>query len=189
MGLIRDLRWVTVTLAFALSVPMELAFGAEPMPEPPDYRLDTYRSPTPATLRGATTIDAATLHRLMTSKPVLVIDVLPQPPRPANLPATTLWHPATRLDIPGSIWLANTGYGQLSPEMDTYFRTALDRLTLTDKGHALAFYCEASCWMSWNAAKRAVAYGYHHVYWFPGGMEDWQAAGYPTLPNLPLPVK
>jgi rhodanese-related sulfurtransferase len=43
--------------------------------------------------------------------------------------------------------------------------------------------------MSWNAAKRAVEYGYTAVYWFPGGMQDWTAAGYPTLLNAPIPVK
>jgi PQQ-dependent catabolism-associated CXXCW motif protein len=189
MGPIRGLTAVFASLVIFLAGLSPIAFAAAPVPEPPDYRLDNYRSPVPETLKGATTVKAATLHQLMTSKPLLVIDVLPQPPRPDNLPATTLWHPPTRLDIPGSIWLANTGYGQLSPEMDSYFRNALDHLTLANKNRALAFYCEAGCWMSWNAAKRAVAYGYHHVYWFPGGMRDWDAAGYPVLPNLPMPLK
>jgi PQQ-dependent catabolism-associated CXXCW motif protein len=125
----------------------------------------------------------------MTSKPIVVIDVLPKPPRPDKLPADTLWHPPTRMDIPGSIWRTNTGYGALSPEMASYFRTALDRLTLGNKEHPLAFYCEAECWMSWNAAKRALSYGYLQVHWFPGGVQEWIRQGYPTLPNLPLPVK
>lgn len=189
MGLFGRSRTIFIALAVVLVHPAMAAWGAAPVPEPSDYRLDQYRGPTPATLKGATTVDAATLHHLMTSKPLLVIDVLPQAPRPPNLPATTLWRPPTRLDIPGSVWLANTGYGRLSPEMDSYFRHALEQLTFADKSHALAFYCEASCWMSWNAAKRAVSYGYHHVYWFPGGMQDWDAAGYPTLANLPLPLK
>ena len=176
-------------LSLLLSSNVKSALGADPVPEPPDYRQDKYRSPTPATLAGASTVDAKSLHTLMESKPLLVIDVLPQAPRPANLPSTTYWHPPTRLDIPGSIWLANTGYGQLSPEMDAYFRQALDRLTLADKNHALAFYCEAECWMSWNAAKRAVGYGYHQIYWFSGGMHAWTTAGYPVLPNQPLPLK
>ncbi|HVJ40258.1 MAG TPA: PQQ-dependent catabolism-associated CXXCW motif protein [Dongiaceae bacterium] len=180
-------RWL---LLFGLmAAPASGAVAADAVTEPPDYRVSDYRSPTPATLKGASTIDAGTLHHLMQTKPVVVIDVLPQPPRPANLPATTLWRPPTRIDIPGSIWLANTGYGQLAPEVESYFRTALERLTLGDKGRALAFYCEAECWMSWNAAKRAVSYGYRHVYWFGGGMRDWEAAGYPTLPNSPVPLK
>jgi len=163
--------------------------AADSVAEPAGYRLDDYRGPTPATLKGATVLDAAGLHRLMLTKAIVVIDVLPQPPRPANLPATTLWHPPTRLDIPGGVWLANTGYGQLSPEMETYFRNALASLALGDMARPLAFYCEAQCWMSWNAAKRALSYGYRHVYWFPGGMQAWHEAGYPSLPNMPVPLK
>jgi len=34
-----------------------------------------------------------------------------------------------------------------------------------------------------------VAEGYTAVHWFPGGVKDWTAAGRPTLPNAPLPVK
>ena len=159
------------------------------VPEPTDYRQDNFRADVPATLKGATVIDAKQLHDLMTREAVVAIDVLPQPPRPADLPATTLWHPAARHDIPGSIWLANTGFGGLSVEMDAYFRRALEGVSLGAKDRKLVFYCEAKCWMSWNAAKRAVEYGYTAVYWFPGGMQDWTAAGYPTLLNAPIPVK
>jgi len=184
-------RWVPLQFMFLALMAGSAMPGraADTVPEPAGYRLDDYRNPVPATLKGAIVLDAPGLHHLMLTKPLVVIDVLPQPPRPANLPATTLWHPPTRLDIPGSVWLANTGYGQLSPEMETYLRNALAGLSLGDMAHPLAFYCEAQCWMSWNVAKRAVAYGYKHVYWFPGGMQAWRAAGYPVLPNLPSPLK
>jgi len=162
---------------------------ADQIQEPSGYRLEDYRSPTPSTLAGAKVVGAAELHQLMLSQAIVVIDVLPQPPRPDKLPATTLWHPPVRQDIPGSIWLANSGYGALNPEMEAYFRVALERLTLGDKTRALAFYCEAECWMSWNAAKRALSYGYLHVYWFPGGMQEWSKSGFPTLPNMPIPLK
>lgn len=163
--------------------------AAAEVPEPGDYRQDNYRADTPATLKGATVIGAKQLHEMMAQEAVVVIDVLPQPPRPEGLPATTLWHPPARHDIPGSIWLANVGFGGLSPEMEAYFRQALDGLSLGAKDRKLIFYCEAKCWMSWNAAKRAVECGYKAVYWFPGGMQEWTAAGYPTLLNAPVPVK
>jgi PQQ-dependent catabolism-associated CXXCW motif protein len=163
--------------------------SAEGVAEPSGYREDNYRSETPATLKDGTVIGAQQLHEMMAREAVVVIDVLPQPPRPENLPATTLWHPPARHDIPGSIWLANVGFGGLSTEMDTYFRQALERVTFGQKDRKLVFYCEAKCWMSWNAAKRALEYGYQAVYWFPGGMQDWTAAGYPTLLNAPIPMK
>jgi hypothetical protein len=32
-----------------------------------------------------------------------------------------------------------------------------------NEGKSVAFYCKADCWMSWNAAKRAISYGYRDV--------------------------
>ncbi len=180
----RSARVGLVILGLCFAAP---AFGE--VPEPSDYRQEDYKTETPATLKGATVIDAKQLHDMMAREAVVVIDVLPQPPRPAALPATTLWHPPARHDIPGSIWLANTGFGGLSAEVDAYFRKALEGISFGAKDRKLVFYCEAKCWMSWNAAKRAVEYGYSAVYWFPGGMQDWIAAGYPTLLNAPIPVK
>jgi PQQ-dependent catabolism-associated CXXCW motif protein len=165
------------------------ASASAEVPEPSDYRQDNYRADVPATLKGGAVIGAQQLHEMMAREAVVVIDVLPQPPRPTELPATTLWHPPARHDIPGSIWLANVGFGGLSAEMESYFKKALEGVSLGQKGRKLVFYCEAKCWMSWNAAKRAVEYGYTSVYWFPGGMQDWSAAGYATLLNAPIPVK
>lgn len=157
--------------------------------EPAGYRLDDYRSETPATLQGANVIDARELHQLMRHEAVIVIDVLPQPPRPQELPATTYWRAPARHDIPGSIWLANVGYGHLSDEMDAYFRDALYKISLGEKTRKMVFYCDARCWMSWNAAKRAIEYGYRDIYWFPGGVQAWIEAGYPTMLNAVIPAK
>jgi len=157
--------------------------------EPEGYRLDDYRAETPMTLQGATVIDAQELRLLMLQEAVVAIDVLPQPLRPPELPATTYWHPPARHNIPGSIWLANVGYGKLSDAVNRYFQESLERISLGDKARKLAFYCEAQCWMSWNAAKRALGYGYRNVYWFPGGVQEWIAAGFPTMLNAAIPVK
>ena len=176
-----------------LAALLVLGFAAAPaaaqVAAPDGYRMDDYKSPTPATLRGAAVVDAAAVEQLVRGGPAVLIDVLPQPPRPDKLPPGTLWRPPERRDIPGSVWLANTGFGALSPEMEAYFRDTLAALTLGDRARPLVFYCEAQCWMSWNAAKRAVAEGYTAVHWFPGGMQDWTARGLPTWPNTPLPVK
>jgi PQQ-dependent catabolism-associated CXXCW motif protein len=169
--------------AMALAVPCQAQ-----VPEPADYRLDDYRSPTPATLKGAAVVGAVELHQMLRERPVVLVDVLPQPPRPDKLPPTVLWRPPTRYNIPGSVWLANVGYGRLSPSLDEQFRQALERLSLGDRRRAIVFYCDAECWMSWNAAKRAVGYGYAAVYWFPGGMQEWIDMGYPTLRSQPVPL-
>ena len=47
------------------------------------------------------------------------------------------------------------------------------------------FFCKADCWMSWNAARRAVALGYGRVAWFPGGTDAWAAVGRALVPAVP----
>ncbi|MBA3776644.1 MAG: hypothetical protein H0X11_09420 [Betaproteobacteria bacterium] len=42
----------------------------------------------------------------------------------------------------------------------------------------LVFYCGGPlCWMSYNAAARAIRLGYRNVLWYRGGTEAWQRAG------------
>jgi PQQ-dependent catabolism-associated CXXCW motif protein len=138
--------------------------------------MDNYREPTPATLRGARVIDTDEAHRLWLAKAAVFIDAMPRVPKPANLPAGTIWRDQPRFNIPGSAWLVDVGYGAISSERDAYFRRWLQKLTRGDKGRAVVFYCKAACWMSWNAAKRAIEeYGYTNVLWYPEGTDGWEA--------------
>ena len=42
----------------------------------------------------------------------------------------------------------------------------------------LVFYClSTECWMSYNAALRAINMGFTNVLWYRGGIEAWKAAG------------
>jgi PQQ-dependent catabolism-associated CXXCW motif protein len=155
--------------------------------EPEAYRTDDYRAPTPKTLRGArmvSTVEAETLWRTGTAT---FVDVMPYVPRPANLPAGTLWRDKPRLNIPGSVWLPDTGYGELAAVMENYLRAGLERVTGGDRAKLLVIYCQRDCWMSWNAAKRAVAWGYSGVIWYPEGTDGWQDAGLPLEQGTPKP--
>lgn len=156
-------------------------------PEPAGYRMEHYRAPVPATLKGAAVLSTDEAHRVWQSGRAVFIDVLPRPPRPQGLPASTLWRPKPRTDIPGSIWLPDTGYGALAPVMQHYFEDGLLNATGNDQGRMLVFYCLADCWMSWNAAKRALALGYSHVAWYPGGTDEWEAHGFPVEARDPVP--
>ena len=150
---------------------------AAPVAEPDGYRMDDYRAPTPATLRGGTVIDTARARQLHDSG-VPFVDVLPRAPRPAGLPEGTIWRPKPRMDIPGSIWLVDTGYGALPAMMERYFLDGLARATHGDRDKRIVFYCKRDCWMSYNAAKRAIAAGYTAVDWYPDGTDGWAEAGY-----------
>ena len=156
------------------------------VPEPDGYRMDDYRAPVPATLSGATVVDTAEAGRLHDDG-VPFVDVLPRVPRPKNLPKGTLWRPEPRQDIPGSIWLVDTGYGELAPIMERYLFDGIERITAGDKAARILFYCKRDCWMSYNAAKRAVGAGYTSVYWYPDGTDGWSEADRPLEKREPEP--
>jgi len=165
------------TVAFLACAAPAWSSGIE---EPAGYRMDEYKAPVPDTLKGATVVDTKQAQALWREKGAVFIDVMPAPPKPANLPAGTIWKDKVREDIPGSIWLANVGYGAIPEETAAYFRQGLETATGSDKARPILFYCMTNCWMSWNAAKRALAWGYSAVIWYPAGADGWQGA------NLPL---
>lgn len=156
-------------------------------PEPDDYRSADYRAPTPRSLRGARVVTTAEAAALWRQGGAAFIDVLPRPPRPANLPPGTVWRDAPRLAIPHSIWLPDTGYGALAPAMENYFRAGLVKASGGDRRKALVIYCLRGCWMSWNAARRARALGYENVIWYPDGTDGWAGDGLPLEPATPEP--
>jgi PQQ-dependent catabolism-associated CXXCW motif protein len=114
---------------------------------------------------------------------------MPNTPKPANLPAGTIWRDKVRKDIPGSTWLANVGYGAISEETAGYFRQGLATQAGSDKSRPILFYCMTNCWMSWNAAKRAIEWGYSSVIWYPLGADGWQSANLPLEENKPYLVE
>jgi PQQ-dependent catabolism-associated CXXCW motif protein len=163
--------------AILLSAPLAAAQPAEP----DGYRMDDFRSPVPATLRGVTVIDTAKARALWERGDVAFVDVLPRAPKPANLPEKVIWRDKPRDSIPGAIWLPNVGYGAIAPQTDAYFRAGLASATDGDPQREVVVFCLADCWMSWNAAKRArEEYGYANVRWYPDGTDGWAFEGLPT---------
>lgn len=161
---------------------------AQTVPEPEGYRMEQYRARVPDRLTGARVIDSKAAHALWQSGEVAFIDVLPRPPKPKNLPEGTIWHEKSRHSIPGATWLPNVGYGAIAEVTADYFRRGLKKATGGDNDHPVAIFCRANCWMSWNAAKRALAYGYSQVYWMPDGTDGWTDNGYPTQKVTPEPA-
>ncbi len=173
--------------ARVLAAVLAIALAAAAAPEPQGFRNEAYRAPTPATLKGATVLTSADAHALWASRAAVFIDVLPQPPRPKNLPKDVVWRDKPRSDIPGSVWLPDTGYGELAPVMRDYFIAGLKKASDGDFARPLAFYCQRDCWMSWNAAKRALALGYKTVDWYPDGVDGWREQGFPVESRAPQP--
>lgn len=160
-------------IIFALLIADVRPVRADETLEPPNYREEEYRGPVPETLKGAVVVGTPEAVRLWKEGKTAFIDVLPQAPKPENLPKGTIWRDKPRHSIPGAMWLPNVGYGRLAPVTETYFKTGLAKATAGNPDHPVLFFCLDECWMSWNAAKRALTYGYTHVYWYPEGTDGW----------------
>ena len=175
--------WVSLAASLLLAAPTYADDGS--VAEPAGYRMDEYRAPVPQTLKGAEVISTEEAAALWQQKRAVFIDVMPRLPKPDKLPAGTIWKDKVRKNIPGSVWLPNVGYGAITRETTDYFRTGLEAHTGGDKTRKILFYCMTDCWMSWNAAKRAIAEGYIAVIWYPSGADGWQNSKRPLTVATP----
>ncbi|WP_451982416.1 PQQ-dependent catabolism-associated CXXCW motif protein [Azospirillum endophyticum] len=153
--------------------------------QPEGYRLSDYRSPTPDGVAGAETVDTSDVQSLLSQGSLIPIFV--QRLERSTLPGSPWLQSKPYRQIPGSVWLPNVGVGAPDPATLGWFEAQLDRLTGGDRSRGLLFYCLSDCWLSWNAAKRAVLLGYARVHWYPAGIDGWMDAGLPTEEAHPLP--
>ncbi|MDQ2802082.1 MAG: rhodanese-like domain-containing protein [Pseudomonadota bacterium] len=156
------------------------------VPQPAGYLMGPVHGTLPASIAGGAVIDTPALAALLRRGSVVLLDVLPVPIRPPGLVPGAPWLPAPHEDIPGSIWIPGAGGGALAPAEDAFLRQRLAALTGNDRDHVLVVYCRQDCYLSWNAAKRAISYGYRHVYWYNGGIDAWRAAGLPRSATSPV---
>lgn len=138
-------------------------FGIAPSAE---MRLEDHASPTPREIPGARTIGTSELRRLLQSpleERPLVFDVLSE----------------EHLTLPGAIWLPGAGRGSgFDDPLQMRLARLLDFLTAGKRERTLVFLCTGPrCWLSYNAALRAVRLGYHDVRWYRGGIQAWGASG------------
>ncbi|MBR0869487.1 PQQ-dependent catabolism-associated CXXCW motif protein [Bradyrhizobium tropiciagri] len=181
------MTWLRAAVAAAAMLIAAAPVCAQDKPaEPDDYRTENYRAPVPATLAGVRVLTTAEAEAIWRDKSGAFIDVLPRPPKP-NLPAGTVWRERPHLDIPGSIWLPDTGYGKLAAPTEDYLKHGLVRVSGGNTAALLVIYCQENCWMSWNAAKRVLSYGYGNVAWYPDGTDGWDRAKLPLANVEPEP--
>jgi PQQ-dependent catabolism-associated CXXCW motif protein len=151
--------WGTFTLASE-----DEDFGVVPVAT---LRLSEFSAPTPREVPGARTVRTAELRRLLdgdaAARPLL-FDVLGGEAHDS---------------LPGAIWLPGAGRGtSFEDALQAQLARALEAATRGNRSHPVAFFCQGPrCWLSYNAALRAVALGYREVLWYRGGIEAWRAAG------------
>ncbi|MGQ7843175.1 rhodanese-like domain-containing protein [Granulosicoccus sp. 3-233] len=140
-------------------------------------RMERYRAPVPADIPGGLTLATEQLADMQRQGTAVLIDVHP----PKGLgpdPLDGHWVTSEiRQSIPGSIWLPEVGRGSLSLEAEDYFKRNIARLSRNRLDAPLVFFCNADCWQSWNAARRAIVWGYSAVYWYPLGTDGWLEDG------------
>ncbi len=178
---------VTVLLTQVLPASLSEAEAIGPVPQPDGYRLDNFDARVPDALEGATRVSALDVRELQRTQNAVVVDVIPQHRRPPGLPDNQHWSPVPHEGLPGALWLPDTGMGALSDVTQRYFRRHLAAATDGQLRHPVVFYCRTDCWMSWNAAKRALSYGYERVYWFAEGTDDWYFEGFEFAILEPAP--
>jgi quinoprotein dehydrogenase-associated probable ABC transporter substrate-binding protein len=70
-----------------------------------DYRMDDYRSPVPAACAGATVLSADAAQAYWEKHDAVFTRRAAAAASSVGLPASTIWRPKPRDDVPGSIWL------------------------------------------------------------------------------------
>jgi PQQ-dependent catabolism-associated CXXCW motif protein len=160
-------RWILVGLACVASSAAASEASDHGVPPQAELRRGDYDAPTPLAVPGARTVTTAELRRLLqrsdAARPVLV-DVLGG---------------EGHASLPGAAWLPGAGRGEAFDDgLQARLAQALAVLTGDDRARALVFFCAGPrCWLSYNAALRAVRMGYTNVLWYRGGIEAWGAGG------------
>jgi PQQ-dependent catabolism-associated CXXCW motif protein len=165
-------------LALLLSACVETGDPAS-VPEPAGFWTGPMGGAVPATITGGTVINSAELAALIAAEQPVLVDVSPLPRKPDNI-AAEAWNPPPHRTIPGSVWLPGVGNGEVAPAIDDWYRARLKALSGGDQAKPIVVFCHPDCWGSWNAAKRAILYGYSSVHWYEEGIEGWQDAGHAT---------
>jgi PQQ-dependent catabolism-associated CXXCW motif protein len=122
--------------------------------------------PTPASIPGGRLVTTPEVAQLLGNpqSQALVFDVLGGP---QMLPNAIPVVPAAQ---------GGTFQDQTQQEFGNY----LQQVTQGRKDRPMIFYCQSvQCWMSYNAALRAINLGYTSVLWYRGGIEAWEQAGLP----------
>jgi rhodanese-related sulfurtransferase len=127
---------------------------------------------TPAQLPGATVVTASQAQQLIT-KGAVVVDTRNEKEYGSK-------------HIPGAVFVP---YHEKSLK-DVVYESSLDDFTAVsrlDAAKPTIFHCNGpECWKSYKASRAALARGFKQVYWFRGGLPEWEAAGLPLDRNVQI---
>jgi PQQ-dependent catabolism-associated CXXCW motif protein len=185
MRFLNDLFPLALLTAIALAALVFANAAGAQVPEPQGYWMGPLHGEVPDTLTGARVLGTKALEELLQKGIPVLIDAASVLHRPENLPPAAVWMPVPHQNIPGSVWFPGIGEGKLAASLEAYYQEQLRALTGKDPDRQIVFYCHPQCWASWNAAKRALAWGYRNAAWYRDGAEGWQDADHPLVTAKP----
>lgn len=114
---------------------------------------------TPTSLKGATVVDAATVKKLIAQGAVLVDTRNEQEFKQRHIPGAR-WVPYIEKSLKDVVYDA---------KLDDF--SGLQKL---DRNVPVIMQCNgAECWKSYKASREAIGAGFKQVYWFRGGLPEW----------------
>jgi len=121
---------------------------------------DNLGGPTPTSIPGGRVITTPDLLQLLNNPQggAVVLDVL-----------------GSQQQLPNAVNAVDASAGgSYGDNTQRQFENQLERLTGGRKDTPVVLYCSSiNCWMSYNAALRAINAGYTNVFWYRGGLEAW----------------
>lgn len=159
--------WLHGTVLAAAASEREFESADHGIPAQSELRLADFHASTPLEVPGARTVTTPELRRLLqapSNEKPLLFDVLGGD---------------GHASLPGAIWLPDAGRGaSFDDSLQARLALALEAATHRNRERPVAFFCAGPrCWLSYNAALRAVRLGYRRVLWYRGGIEAWGAGG------------
>jgi PQQ-dependent catabolism-associated CXXCW motif protein len=131
------------------------------VPATKQLRTVGYHSPTPLQIPGGRVVTTGELKALLAQNPrPYLIDVLGG---------------GVHTTIAGAFWMIGAGAGDMDRDETSRFAKAIAAFAGGDKARPMVFFCvDSECWLSYNAALRAIALGYTNVMWYRGGIASWR---------------
>jgi PQQ-dependent catabolism-associated CXXCW motif protein len=136
-------------------------------------RTRNYHAPTPRQIPGGKVVTTGELKAMRERQPApFLVDVLG-----GNIHRT----------IAGAFWMIGAGAGDMSREEEKRFAAAIAGFAGGDRNRPIVFFCvDAECWLSYNAALRAIKLGYTNIIWYRGGVAAWRQGGNPMTQSDPF---
>jgi PQQ-dependent catabolism-associated CXXCW motif protein len=131
-------------------------------------RAGDYGATTPATIPGGTVLGSGSLAKLLAERV-----------RGRNM--VVIAAIAEKWGLPGAVKLPFAGAGgSFDDAISQRLGEALHTLTDGARDTPIVFYCHhAQCWLSFNAALRAIKLGYTNVIWYRYGLDRWMFHRFP----------